>query len=161
SHKTTRAGHRRIRRRNQHHPPPRPPGTLDQLPLRGTDRGISRLTRHSRTGKELGLEILHSDRVMIGDHAPRPHTSRVRVLPGGLLVDPCDVTPRTLVASTRCLPARTAATRHLPLRPSQFSRAPLPVPTIRQVISGIGGSRGSRYAPVDTDTTGRGGNAGV
>ncbi len=155
---TARTGHRRISGRNQHHLPPRPHSTLDQFPLRGTDRGIRRLPGHRRTGQERGFEILHRDHVMISDHSPSPHTRRMRVLASRLLMDSRGLTACTLVSSARGLPTCTASPCHLPLRASQFDRTPFTMPAVGQVVGGVGGGRRGRHPPVDTDATGRGGN---
>jgi hypothetical protein len=38
---------------------------LDQGLFRRSDRGVRRLARHGRLGKELRSEVLHGDRIMI------------------------------------------------------------------------------------------------
>src|SRR5690606_33537641 len=99
SRSTARAGHGCVRGRNQHHLSPRPPGTVDQLSFRRTDRSIGCFPRHRGTGKERRLEILHRDRVMVGNDTTRPHPSGMRVLPSRLLVQAGGFTPRLLVAA--------------------------------------------------------------
>ncbi len=150
---TTRAGHRRICGRHQHHPPPRPPGTLDQLPLRGTDRGIRRFSGHRRTEQESGVEVLDGNRVMVPDHTLRPHPGIVGVLPSRLLVQSRSFAPCPQIPGTGCVPTCPATARHRALRPSQFRSASLPVPAVGQIVSRVGGRRRSGHTPVDTYTT--------
>lgn len=150
---TTRAGHRRICGRHQHHPPPRPPGTLDQLSLRSTDRGIRRFSGHRRTEQESGVEVLDSNRVMVPDHTLRPHSGIVGVLPSRLLVQPRSFAPGPQIPGTRCVSTCPAAACHRTLRPGQFGSASLPVPAVGQIVSRVGGGRRREHTPVDTNTT--------
>lgn len=145
------AGHGRVRGRNLHHLPPRPRGTFDQLSFRGTDRSVGCFPCHCGTGEELRLEVLDCDGLMAGNHTPRPLPGLVRVLPSGLLVQPCGLEFRPLVALRRGLSTWTPPPGHLPLRCSQLSRTSTSVPEVGQIIGGIGGGRGRAHTPVDTD----------
>ena len=156
SHKTTRAGHSRIGGRHQHHPPARPLGPYKQLALRDPDSGISCLAGQRGTTEELRFEVLDSDRVMIGDHSPRPHTSSMTVLAGGLLVQPRRFAPSHLVSPTGGVATWATPTSHLPLRSREFGGAPPPIPEVGQVMGRAGRRRGRSEAPVDTDSAGRG-----
>ncbi len=158
---TARTGHRRISGRNQHHLPPRPRSTLDQLSFRSTDRSISRFPGHRGFGEEFRFEILHGDRLMVGNHTLRPHASRVRVLPGRSLEDLRGPATSPQVAGTRSLPTRTATASHLPLRSSEFGGTTAPIPSVWEVVGVVGGGRGGGHTPVDTDSPHSCGDGGV
>ncbi len=146
---TARAGHRRIGGRNQHHLPSRPRGTFDQLAFRRTDRGIRRFPGHTAVDQELGFEVRDSDRSMVGDHPPRPHTRGVSVLPGRFLVQAGGFTPGPPVTVARGVTSRASAAGHLTLSSCQFGGTTTPVSHVRQVMAGAGGGSGGGHTPVD------------
>lgn len=152
-----RARHSGVGGRNQHHPPARPHATLDQFPFRRTDRGVRGLPRHRRASQKLRLEILHRDRLMVGDNAPRPHPCGVRVLSGRFFMYSCDLPPRSDVSLRRRGRTRPLPPRHHPLRLCQLARTPTSVPAISKVVGGVGGRRGCGDPPVDTDRSCRAG----
>ncbi len=155
SRSTARAGHRGVSGRNQHQPSPRPRSTFDQLSFRGTDRSVRRFPRHRGTGKELRLEVLHRNGVIVGDDTASPYPRGVSVLPGRLLVQAGGFMPSLPVAVALRLPLRPTVAGHLPLSTREFGGAPLPMPEIRQIMVGVGCGRGRGYTPVDPDTAGR------
>lgn len=152
SRKTITARHRRIGRLNQHHPPASPHTTLDQLPLRRTDRRIRGFTRHRGLRQKLRPEILHRDQPMLSDNTFGPHPRIMLRLPGGLLVQLRRRTSRSLIATGLRARVTATPTRHPALRPRQLRSTPLPISPKRQIEPGIGGCGRNAYAPVDTDT---------
>ncbi len=148
---TTRTGHRGVSGRNQYHLPARPLATLDQLPLRRTDRSIRGLTRHPRACQKLRLEILHRDYLVISHDTTRPHPGSMRVLPGRLLLQPRGRAPGLLVALRRGLSTGTCAAGHLSLRLRQLRRAPLAMTTIGQVEGRVSRGRCRSHTPVDAN----------
>lgn len=154
SHRTARAGHRRVGGRNQHHLPARPRATFDQFAFGRPDRGISCFPGHRRFGQEPWFEVLYCDGVVICDHPTDPNTRSVSVLAGRLLMQSGSLTPRPQVSLRWRVSARATTTSHLPLRACKFSGAAAAVPSIRQVIGGAGGDRGRGDTPVDTEGAG-------
>lgn len=149
----TRAGHRGVGGRYQHHLPARPHATFDQGPLDATDRSVCGLPGHRGLGQELRLEVFDRDQVMVSDDPVSPLQRVVAGLPDGLLGDLRGLSLRLLVALRLGVPARPAPAGHLPLGLRQFGGAPLPVPTVGQVIGRVGGRGGGLDAPVDADPT--------
>ena len=156
------ARHGRVGGRNQHHLPARPLATLDQFPLRRTDRSVRGLPRHRGLGQEQRPEVLNGDGLVVVHDLPGPHAGCVGVLPGGFLVQLRGVPAGPPVAVGWGLPALPAPAGHAPLGRGQFGGAAFPVAAVRQVIGGISRSRGRGNAPVDTDPAGRiGGRPGL
>ena len=148
---TLRAGHRRIRGRDQHHRPARPHATLDKLPLRRTNRAIGGFARHGGFGQESGPEVLHGDQPMVVNHPPSPYAGRVGVLPGGFLLDFGRFPFCAPVPIRLGLAAWPPAPGHAALGLGQTGGAAFAVPRIRQVIGRVGGGGNGRDAPVNAD----------
>ncbi len=151
SRRTVRAGHCCVSGWHQHHLSARPPATLDQFTFRHPDRGISRLTGHSGTSQEQGLEILDCDGVMVGNNPSGPHTSSMSILTGCLLVQASHFTARALVAPRRGLSTGAATARHLPLRSGQLRSAPTTVARIGQVVGEACCRSGCSDSPINPD----------
>lgn len=158
SHRTTRAGHRRVRGRNQHHLPARPHATFDKFTFRSPDRGVSCFAGHRRAGKKPWFEVFDCNGVMVDNNPSGPHARCMGVLAVGLLVQTGGLSPRSHVPLPRSVTAGPAAASHLPLCTAQFGGAAAPVPCVGQVVRGAGRCRGSGDSPVDADSSGRGGS---
>ncbi len=152
SRETTRTRHSREGGLHQHHPPASPHTTLDQLPLRRTNRRISSLARHRRLRQELRPEVLHRYHSMAVDDLFRPHPRVVPSLPGHLLVQ-LRYRTRGLLIPTGLRAARTAPSPgHPALCCGQLRRTTCAVPPVRQIERGVSRGRCGTHTPIDTDT---------
>lgn len=153
SRETPRTRHARVRGPHQHHPPAGPHTTLDQLPLRRSNRSIGGLPRHRRLGQERRSEVLHRDQSVAVDNPLRPHSRIVCGLPGGLLLQPRSLAFRPPVPLGLRTPITAVATGHRPLCLRDLRRAPFPVAEMRQVEVSVGGGGRRGDTPVDANPT--------
>ncbi len=152
SRETGTARHGRVCGPDHHHRPPGPPGTLDEFPLRRTDRGVSGLACHGGFGQEQRFEVLDGDQVVGGDDSFGPYPGIVDGLPGGFLRQLSSLSPGLAVTPRLCS-AFAVTAGHLPLRSRQLGRASLPMSEVRQIEGRRGGRRRGEHAPADTDPT--------
>lgn len=150
SREATGARHGRVPGRDEHHLTVEPVGAFDQLPLHRPNRGISRLPRHCRFNEELRFEVLHGDQLMVLDDPSCPDPGVVLRLAGCLFLQSRGL-PLGGYIPARWFRAYTSASRHLALYLCELGGAPLPMPKVWQIVALVGGSRGRRNTPVDTN----------
>ncbi|SED08503.1 hypothetical protein SAMN04490220_3452 [Rhodococcus jostii] len=150
SREATGARHGRVPGRDEHQLTVEPVGEFDQPPLHRPDRGISRLSRHCRFDEELRFEVLHGDQLMVLDDPSCPDPGVVLSLASRLLLQSRGL-PLGGDIPARWFRAYTSASRHLALYLCELGGAALPMPKVWQIVALVGGSRGRRYTPVDTN----------